>query len=173
MVLYDPGMVRATAALLLTIFSATTLYGQTTASSEQRRWVVETTRWLEQNPLDPDAKNRATELLKWWTEVPDLTLSVCPLLIETRNNKVSPVAVSQAILSSGAYLIEHTDATRTELALAGVEGALRAYSNAVAANANMRDRFLDRLVAAQREGKLLDRYVRAAVAKCERSQRGK
>ena len=166
-------MQRAAAALLLTIISATAAYGQTTSSPEQRRWAVETTRWLEQNPLNPDAKNRSGELLKWWSEVPDLTLSVCPLLIETKNKKVSPTAVSQAIFAAGAYLIEHPEATRTDLSLAGVEGALRAYSNAVTADPKMRDKFLDGLLAKQSEGKLLESYVTAVVAKCEQSEREK
>jgi hypothetical protein len=94
-------------------------------------------------------------------------------LIETKNKRVSPIAVSMAMFSAGAYLIEHPGATRTELSLAGVEGALRAYGNAIATDPKMRDKFLDRLVAAQNDGKLAETYVSPVVRKCEESERGK
>lgn len=159
--------------LLLIALLATATSAQTGSPSEQRKWVLETTRWLEQNPLHADTRKHAAALLKWWVDVPDLTLSVCPLLIETKNKRISPTAVSQAMFSAGAYLIEHAEATRTELSLAGVEGALRAYSTAVAANPKMRDKFLDGLLQAQSEGKLLEGYVTPVVAKCEAAEHAK
>jgi hypothetical protein len=166
-------MHRAAAALLLFVISATTIYGQTPSPTEQRRWAVETTRWLEQNPLHADAKKRAAELLRWWTEVPDLTLNVCSVVSETKNKKVSPTVVSQALFSAGAHIIEHPDSTLTDQSLAGVEGALRAYSNALATDPKMRDKFLDGLLTLQSEGKLLESHVNGAVAKCEAAKRNK
>jgi hypothetical protein len=92
-------------------------------------------------------------------------------MIETKNIRVAPIVVSQAILSAGAYLIEHPDATRSDYSLAGLEGALRAYGNAVATDSKLRDKFLDSLVAAEREGKLRQRYLDKVVEKCEQSAR--
>ena len=156
-------MQRAAATLLLILIS-TTVFAQT---ADQRRWAVETARWLEENPLDPEAKTKTTELFKWWSEAPDLTLSVCPLFIDTRNVRVAPIVVSQGIMSAGAYLLEHPEATRAEYSLAGAEGALRAYRNAVAADPKLRDKFLDGLL----EEKSRAKYVTAVVTKCEKSMK--
>lgn len=143
----------------------------TASSAEQRKWAVDETRWLEQHPTGDEAKTHVAELLKWWTEVPDLTLSVCPLLLETKNKKISPTVVTMAIFGTGAYLIEHPESTRAEQMLGGVESALRAYSVAVAADPAMKDALLEDLLRAQADGKLREVYVDAAVAKCEASMR--
>jgi len=158
------------ALLMVSLFR---LEAQTGTQAEQRKWAVDTARWIEQHPLDKEVKGRAAELLKWWTEVPDLTLSVCPLLLETKNKKIAPTVVTQALFAAGANLIEHPDATRQEQAVAAVQSALRAYAIAVAAEPRMRDAFLDGLAKADAEGKLREVYVDGVIASCEAAERSK
>jgi hypothetical protein len=140
-----------------------------TSTPEERKWAVDTTRWLEEHPLGAEAKSRGAKLLTWWISVPDITLSACPLLLDVKNKKIGPTVATQAMFSTGAFVIEHPNASRAEQVLAGVEGALRAYQNAVKADEGTRDRFLDELVAAQGAGKLKEAYVDGAVKHCEES----
>jgi hypothetical protein len=84
-----------------------------------------------------------------------------------KNKKIASTVVTQAMFSTGALVIEHPNATRAEQVLAGVEGALRAYQNAVKADEKTRDRFLDELIAAQTADKLNETYVDGAVKHCE------
>jgi hypothetical protein len=89
--------------------------------------------------------------------------------LDVKNKRISPTVVTQAVFSTGAYLIEHPDASRAEQVLAGVEGALRTYENAVKADKKTRDRLLDELVAAKAAGKLKEAYVDDAVRRCEKA----
>ena len=103
-----------------------------------------------------------------WERFVSQALSVCPMLLETKNKSVAPTVGAQAMFSSGAWLIEHPEASRADLVLAGVEGGLRAYTNAVSKDEKLRDGFLDQLVAAQAAGKLKETYVDAAVKPARR-----
>jgi len=159
---------RHLGALLILIITAAALPAPLFGSTpEERKWAVDTTRWLEENPLSSEAKAKCAELLKWWIAVPDLTLSACPLLLDVKNKRIGPTVATQAMLSTGAYVIEHPNGSRAEQVLAGVEGALRAYENAVKSDEKTRDKFLDELVAARSAGKLREAYVDNAVKHCE------
>jgi hypothetical protein len=165
-------MRKLTTALLFCLL-ALTLHAQTGSPAEQRKWAIDTAHWLEQHPLAPDVKIENLRLLKWWTEVPDLTLTSCagPLL-ETKNSKAQFV-VLQSIFGSGAYLIEHPDSTRAEQTQSGVESALRAYANALAADKTVQDPFLDGLVKTAAEGHLREAYLDAKLKSCEDAERAK
>jgi hypothetical protein len=164
-------MRRSAVVLLLAMLTFTAaLDAQTVSTAEQRKWAVDATHWLEQHPTGDESKGRAAELLKWWIDVPDLTLSVCPMLLETKNKKIAPAVATQAVFSAGAWLIEHPESTLTEQVLAGVRGGLAAYRVALAADPKMQDQFLDSLVAADAAGKLREGYVDAQVAKCEKAE---
>lgn len=163
---------NACAALLcslIVVATSVSAFAARTSTAEERKRIVETTRWLEEHPLSPDAKPRAAEVLTWWIGVPDLTLSACPLLLDVKNKKIGPTVATQAMLSTGAFIIEHPNGSRAEQVQAGVEGALRAYANAVKSDEKMRDRFLDELLAAHAAGKLKEAYLDAAVKHCEES----
>jgi len=164
---------RKLTVLALLLVSLTRLQAQSGTPAEQRKWAVDMAHWIEQHPLDKDVKNRGAELLKWWTEVPDLTLSVCPLLLETKNKKIAPMVVTQAMFAAGADLIEHPDATREDQAVAAVQSALRAYAIALAAEPRMRDAFLDDLAKADAAGKLREVYVHGVMTKCDAAERAK
>jgi hypothetical protein len=119
------------------------------STPEQRKLVVETTKRLEADPLGPEATGLRTELLKWWTEVPDLNLKWCAgMLLELEKDKdLGGAMVLQAILSAGVVLIEHPEIAKDQraFAIAGLEGALRAYRAAVAKDPKMRNNFLEGL----------------------------
>jgi hypothetical protein len=67
------------ALLTLTMMLAVSWTPALGSTPEERKWAVDTARWLEENPLSPEAKAKAAELLKWWISVPDLSVSPCPL----------------------------------------------------------------------------------------------
>jgi hypothetical protein len=167
-----PFMRRPALAVFVVILTVVAAPMAATASTpEERKWAVDTTRWLEEYPLSPEAKARTAELLKWWIAVPDLTLSACPLLLDVKNKKIGPTVATQAMLSTGAFVIEHPRGSRAEQVMAGVEGALRAYENAVKVDEKMRDKFLDELLGAKATGKLGETYVNNAVKHCEETSK--
>jgi hypothetical protein len=166
-------MRRLLPILLLIIAFPFSAAAQTKSTPEQRKWATDTTRWLEEHPTDAAAKARGAELLRWWIEVPDLTLSVCPMLLEVKNKAVGPLVATQAMFSAGAYLIDHPDASRADLVAAGIEGSLRAYGNAVSKDEKLRDTMLDELIAAQAAGKLKETYVAGVVKHCDEADKKK
>src|SRR5437588_218135 len=112
----------AVALLILTLTAVNVPIAAIASTPAERKWAVDTTRWLEEHPLAPEAKRKTAELLKWWLTVPDLTLRACPVLLEMKNEKIGPRMADQAMLSAGAFEIEHPKGSRAEWVMAGVEG---------------------------------------------------
>src|SRR2546423_13281919 len=104
-------MKRPSVALLILTLTAVSVPIVAIASTpEERKWAVDTTRWLEEHPLAPEAKRKTALLLKWWLTVPDLMLHACPVLLEVKNERTGPPMADQAMLSAGAFQIEHPKA---------------------------------------------------------------
>lgn len=135
---------------------------------EGEKRIVESTQWLEANPLTKD-KSKAQEVLTWWIENPNLTLNWCAgILTDGENDKIRATVVSQGLFGAGAYLIQHPEMAEDQQAihLAGVRSALTLYKTAVEQNKKMRDGFYDDLVARWDAG-TLDSWVEQKVRECQ------
>jgi hypothetical protein len=84
-------------------------------SEAGRRHVLALTDQLEKHPLAADAKKISTEVMQWWTDVPDLTIHVCagPFL-DGKNEKIKPILVLQTMFGAGALLIQSGDKQPSE-----------------------------------------------------------
>jgi hypothetical protein len=167
----------ATAALLfgLLLFSpGASAQERGPSTAEERANVVTLTRYLEREPLGQKAKDARAALIIWWTQVPDLSVTIC-------GNFLGPIAGSkyeyeaelttQLMFSAGAYIIEHpgTASEGNEAFLAGVEGALRAYDALIGQKPKTRHVFLDELLAKRASG-TLRQYVIDTAPECRTSQ---
>ena len=128
------------------------------STAEEREKAVKLVAQLEQDLIGPDADTRREWLDRWMAEIPDIFFHSCPLL-EKEKDEVFPYhlyLIKQAYYEGGAYLIQHPERVNDQLTIyiAGVEGALRAYSNAVAKQPTKRDASLDLLLKAQADGQL-------------------
>jgi hypothetical protein len=138
------------------------------STPEERKAAVETTRRLEKEPLMPGAIGVRTELLKWWTEVPDLSVSWCAgVLLETKNKATAGMVMMQGIFGAGAFTIEHPEqaADKKAVTRAGVQSALRAYQAAIAQDPKLKDPFLDQLVDTSTDK--LDVYLDGHLKNCK------
>jgi hypothetical protein len=159
-------------AVLIVTISASSLLGEAReapSTLQERRAAVETARRLEKEPLMPGAAGVRTELLRWWTEVPDLRLSWCAgVLLETKNKETSGIVLLQGIFGAGAFTIEHPDqaADQKAVTLAGIQSALRAYQAAIAQNPKLKDSFLDQLAEQVSSG--VDTYLEKHLKDCKK-----
>lgn len=161
-------LVLITAALLLlTAIAGAPLLGAARGPStpEERQQALRLTKALEDDPLNKDAKTARKWLLGWLTEIPDISVEMCPALFgkkfEVSKEFAGEIALQQS-LSGAAYKIEHPDQAGDKLAvaLAGVEGALRAYEAILLSKPEAHLTSLDTLLQARIEGKLKEVVAR-------------
>jgi hypothetical protein len=136
---------------------------------EGRKRAVELARQLEEDPLGPNAEERRAELLKWWTTVSDQPLNWCADMLAKElkgADRDLAIAVSlQAPLSAAAAMIERPELAKDKkaLAVAGIEGALRAYRSVISKEPGRKNEFLEGL---QKEG-ALETYVDSKLPSCK------
>lgn len=139
------------------------------STPEERAKAVRLAHQLENAPLGETAQEDRKWLLRWIDEVPDITVNICPTLLqpllETNRNFAHEIWL-QVMFSSAAFLIEHPDKTADDGAvyLAGVQGALKVYQNIQKVRPQAHWSFLDELIQKRDKGEL-ERYVRDKVDK--------
>jgi hypothetical protein len=139
------------------------------STPEGRRRAVETTQQLETDPLGAGAEERRARLLKWWTEVSDFTLAWCGNMLagELKNTDkdLAGAIYLQAPFSAGAAMIAHPEIAKDKraFAIAGLEGALRAYQAAVSKDPSKRSLFLESLS----KENALSAYVDSKLPSCK------
>jgi len=140
------------------------------SSPEERKRIVELSKAYESDVLAPDAKERATEIVKWWTDAPDLTVNWCASLLsgeKPASKDLAGAMVVEGIASAGVFVIENPVRASDSRAtwIAGLEGIVRAYKQVLAKHEGSKDAFLDKLSDLQAAGKLGE-YVDAHSAGC-------
>lgn len=149
------------------------------STPEERSQAIRLTRGLEADPLHKDAKDARRWLTLWLIQVPDITVTLCtdylsPLYDKDKNKdkNYAPEITMQMMFSSAAFMIEHPDQVKDEVAVnkAGVEGSLKAYEAIAKAKPKVKWTFLDELIE-RRNKDTLDVYVREiATTKCRGSK---
>ena len=136
---------------------------------EERKRFVAITHKMEAAPLDESLRPEIRWALEWLADVPDVSVTIClaPLGDFTKHKyKYEPQIFGQFTFSMGAFLIEHPDKADDKGAqyVAGVEGALKAYSAILNVKPDAHSKALDELLQKQSQGQLAD-YVREASSK--------
>jgi hypothetical protein len=160
-------------ALLCLLCGAPSAHAQKRGPStpEERRRAVEMATFLEQSPLDKDAKKYRAALLYFLAEVPDISVTLCTnVLGETKRIKGDYEAemVGQLAYSQAKFVIENPDRAKDDFAvyLAGVEGVLRTWQAVKAAKPKAKFPLMDELLQKQQAGALAE-HVKAGMAGCK------
>ncbi|HWR16340.1 MAG TPA: hypothetical protein VN577_16045 [Terriglobales bacterium] len=118
----------------------------------ERKKAVEYVRYLEKNPLAPDAKEKRNWVMAFFMDVPDIQIQLCDdasdPLIQQRNQNNANELLSQSMLSSGAFIIQNPKQAKDLLAVqkAGLLGRLKAYEAILKSNPNARWPHLDEML---------------------------
>jgi hypothetical protein len=161
------------AALFALLVCATPGFAQTKAHSspEERQRFVTIVHNLERTPLDPALGRDRSWAIRWLTDVPDISVSVCsdPLggVIGEKYAHAGEITV-QYIFGMAALIIENPGTANDVDAqqLAGVESALKAYRVMRGARPDEQSPALEKLLGMQGRGELPD-FVRNAYRECK------
>jgi hypothetical protein len=165
-------MRRLSAVAVICFLIAATLRAQDRGPStaEERATAVKLARLLENDPLDPHAKDARQWFTVWLIAVPDITVSACgDLLGPTPRSakKYSSELMVQALYSSAAFMIEHPEKVQDKVAIhqAGLEGTLKAYASIRKQQPKYDGPLLNDLQERQARGELRA-YAESAAEKC-------
>ncbi|HYN83687.1 MAG TPA: hypothetical protein VER32_00435 [Pyrinomonadaceae bacterium] len=155
-------------ALALSCVAAAAQEKRGPSTPEERRRAVEIATLLENDPLHKDAKKLSQALLYFLIEAPDISVPVCTAVLgdyEKIKGDYAPHITAQLTFSTAKFVIEHPEqaADKSQVYLAGVEGALRAYQNIKKAKPKTQMKPLEELLAKQQAGQLAD-FVKTAAA---------
>jgi hypothetical protein len=124
---------RVAAALLLVslILVSPAVAKRPASTPEDRAKAVRLARELEADPMSDDAVDKRRWLIKWYEQVPDITITVCNLLgpFPKDDHPFFPQVLTQSVFSGGAFMIEHPEQAKDQVAVqtAGMVGALKVY----------------------------------------------
>lgn len=129
------------------------------STPEERGKAVNLVRALEVDPLNEAARDSRRWLVAWLSEIPDISVQMCPALLGESfevNKKYAAELALQQSLSSAAFIIEHPERANDKLAvsLAGVEGVFKAYERILAQKPKAHFKSLDALIEAKSRGTL-------------------
>ena len=137
------------------------------AGAAQKETEIETfikaAKFLEQNPLDKQAKDIRKKAMTWLIVTDKVSVSVCSLIMTGVNQKYKYGDLfSQYTIGMAAYKLTNPDKAKDEDAaqLAGVESAMLAYEAALKAEPKAQHAFMDDLLA-RRANNTLAEYVKA------------
>jgi len=166
---------RALIGALALICSLTPAAAADTGSSpEDRARFVSITQKLEQSPLSSVLQADRAWAMRWLTEAPDVSVTVCadPLAgVIMSDYRYNPEILAQYTFAMAALVIEHPEAASDPNAqqLAGVESALNAYRAILRDEPQAKAPELDGLLQRQGHGGLAD-FVRKAFARCSKKK---
>ena len=158
-------IVLACAGLAPTVSAAG---GRTTLAERNR--IIALSKQYEHNMLAPGAAEVGAEIMAWWEDVDDYTVTWCTALL--REDRIGSKALAractvQALAAAGVYVLEHEGkvADRRDSWVAGLEGVVRAYRRISTKDAQHRDPYLEKLMELHNAGNL-PAYVEKEGANC-------
>ena len=144
-----------TGCLILSLLLATVGFSASQANGPET--FIKATRFLEQKPLDKDAKKVRSMAMEWLIVTDKVTVKACSLLLSVdKKYKYSSELFGQYTFGMGAFKLANPDKANDEDAAqqAGVESAMTAYVAIVAEQPKAKNAFMDDLLAKRSEGSL-------------------
>lgn len=144
------------------------------STTEERARAVKIAHELEDDPLGKSAKDDRQWVIQWIIDIPDITVTECDdffgTIPKTPRGHMREI-VSQMVISSAAFMIEHPDKVKNEqaVATAGLLGALKAYQSILKMEPDARWPYVDKVVLMRDQGKL-DDYVSDTRRKCAQEE---
>ena len=141
------------------------------STPEERKRAVELATLLENDPLNKNAKEYSSELLRWLIEVPDISVPLCTDILgdyKKIKGDYAPTITAQLTFSEAKFIIEHPEQAKDEyqIYLAGVEGVLRTYKAIKQAKPKVKLAPLEDLASKQEMGQLGE-FVKNAMGGCK------
>ena len=141
------------------------------STPEERKQVIELIHAWQANPLGPEAKDQFAAVLKFFSEVPDMTVHVCTILdkLPKGDKKDGNAIFGGAFMGQAAFVIDNV-ANKPDLLgeyRAGTEGALRVYEQLLKSNPRDRESYLDDLIERRENGTLADFVKERSLAACK------
>lgn len=153
-----------TVCLILLLLLATVGFGSTQVDEvNSPETFIKATRFLEQKPLDKNAKKVRSMAMQWLIVTDKVSVKACSLLLSVEKKyKYSSELFGQYSFAMGAYKLANPDKAQEEDAVqqAGVESAMTSYEAIVAEQPKAKNAFMDDLLAKRGEGSLAA-YVKA------------
>jgi len=141
------------------------------STAEERQQALEYIHSWQADPLGPQAKDQFAWVLKWFVDVPDLTVHVCTVLdkLPKGEKKDSGTIFGGQFMAQAAFVIENAGKRDDRIAefQAGVEGALHVYEVLLKANSKDRQPYLDDLIERSDQGTLAQFVKERAAAECK------
>ena len=138
-------------------------------SRDQLTAIAADIRRIEARPLAAGAADGRRNLFRWVVDSPDVSVSLCQGVVGPlvdSNNPNTADLLNLFILSSAAHQIETSGADRVATNVAGLEGALAAYTVMLSQQGRRaRNSFLEK-TRERRDGGTLAAYVRSGVSGC-------
>ena len=120
--------------------------------------LIKATKFLEEKPLDKEAKNIRSWALTWVIKTDKVSVTVCSLLVSgiDKKYKYSGEIFGQYTLGMAAFKLANPEKAKDEDAaqMAGIESALTSYEAMVKEQPKAKNTFLDDLVAKRGDGSL-------------------
>ncbi|MGO8756594.1 MAG: hypothetical protein ACLQG3_00575 [Terracidiphilus sp.] len=140
------------------------------STSDERRQALDFIHQWQADPLGPQAKDRFGWVLKWFADVPDLTVHVCTILdkLPKGDKKDSNTIFGGEFMGQAEFVLENLDKKDDRMAeyQAGVEGALHVYELLLQKNSKDRQPYLDDLIQRRDAGTLAQLVRERAAAAC-------
>lgn len=152
--------------ILLTLILCFAASAQITAAQESdKERLIKAAKFLEENPLDKNAKDIRAWAFTWAAETKDVTVVICggtasPFL--DKKLKFGSEMLAQYAIAMTAYKLQNPNSTDENAAqLAGVESALKVYEKLVADKPKGKAQTIEDLIAKRSSGELA-KFVAAA-----------
>ena len=120
--------------------------------------LIKATKFLEEKPLDKEAKKIRSWALTWVIATDKVSVTVCSLLVSgiDKKYKYSGEILGQYTLGMAAFKLANPEKAKDEDAtqMAGIESALISYEAMVKEQPKAKNAFLDDLVAKRGDGSL-------------------
>ncbi len=143
---------------LLLIFCVTLTAQKSFAQETEKEKFIRAAKFLEENPLDKNAKDVRTWAFVWAADTKDVTAIICggtasPFL--DKKVKFGSEMLHQYTIGMVAYKLQNPTSTDENAAqLAGVESALKVYEKLVADKPKGKSKTIDDLIAKRNNGEL-------------------
>ena len=142
------------------------------STPDERKQIIETIHQWQADPLAPQAKDNVGRVLKWFTQVPDLTVHVCIILdkLPKGDKKDASTVFGGEFMGQAAFVLENPD-KKVDLMpeyQAGVESALHTYEFFLKSNSKDRQPYLDELLQRRDAGTLAQFVTERAASSCKK-----
>lgn len=124
---------------------------------DPRQTLIKAAKFLEERPLDKEAKKIRSWAIGWIIETDKVSVKVCSLILKVDEKyKYSSELTGQYTIGMAAFKLANPDRASDEDAaqLAGIESAIASYESMIKAEAKAKNGFMDQLVAKRADGSL-------------------